>query len=142
MVFIIPPSFEPICSHLIRTRSITFCSGTHDIRNVTATEEDAEITIQTDYFEHSSASGALFIFVFYDSGAMDLTGTVYLALDRSTSHNHTLLYSLNRGGYRVLAYDIENDGTLASGVGYPAVSRELVISNITQGVCITSNEAF
>ncbi len=105
-------------------------SGTHDIRNATVTEEDSGITIETDYFEHSSASGALFIFVpLDDSEAADLTGAVYLALDRSTSRNHTLPFS---GRMAVFVYDIESGGKLFSGVGYPAVNRELVTP--TQGI--------
>ena len=67
---------------------------------------------------------------------MDLTGAVYLALDRNTSLDHTLPFSLSAGRMAVFVYDIESDGTLASGVGYPAVSREIVISETTQGVLL------
>ena len=92
------------------------------------------VNIQTGYFSHSSASGALYIFVPLDvSGAADLTRAVYLALDRNTSRNHTLPFSLSGGRVAVFVYDIESGGTLASGVGYPAVDRELVISEVTQG---------
>ncbi len=117
-------------------------SGTHDIRNATVTEEDTGITVETDYFEHSSASGALFIFVpLDDSGAADLTRAIYLALNRSTSRNHGLSFSLSGGRMAVFVYDIERDGTLVSGVDYPAVIRELVTSNATtQGTFILFNK--
>ena len=44
------------------------------------------------------------------------------------------LHHLYPGQYRVLIYDIESDGTLASGVGYPAVRRDLVINEATRGI--------
>ena len=69
-----------------------------------------------------------------DSEAVDLKRAVYLALDRSNSLSHTIPFSLSAGRMAVFVYDIESDGTLASGVGYPAVSRELVISTTTQGM--------
>lgn len=94
-----------------------------------------EISIETNYFEHSSASGALFIFVFLDdSGVVDLSRAVYLAMDEIASHNHTVTFSFSAGRMAVLAYDIENDRTLASGVGYPAVTKEHVISKIITGI--------
>ncbi len=110
-------------------------SGSHDIRDVAVIEEDSGITVETDYFEHSSASGALFIFVpLDDSGAADLTRAVYLTLDRNTSHNHTLPFSLSGGRTAIFVYDIENDGTLVSGEGYPAVNTEQVTNDTTQGM--------
>ncbi len=112
---------------------IILFTGTHDIKNATISDVHKRINIVTDYFEHSSAAGAFFIFVFLTGKTVDLTRTVYLALDRNTSRNHTLPFSLSPGRYDVCVYDIESDGTLASGVGYPAVVRELVISNATGG---------
>ncbi len=123
---------------------ITNTAGTHDVRNFMVVNEiTGGIRIKTDYFEHSSASGALFIFVpLDDSGAADLTRAVYLALDRNTSRNHTLPFSLSGGRMAMFAYDIESDGTLASGVGYPAVNRELVtINGTTQGTKILVQES-
>ena len=104
-------------------------SGTHDIQNATVFGNSV-LNIVTEYFKHSNASGALYTFVFLDGS----NRAVYLALDRSTSLNHTLPFSLSAGRVAVSVYDIESDGTLASGVGYPAVSRELVISATTQGI--------
>ncbi len=72
-----------------------------------------------------------------DSGAADLTRAVYLALNSSTSRNHTLPFSLSDGRIAVFVYDIESDGTLVSGVGYPAVNRELVRNDTSQGTINT-----
>ena len=98
--------------------------GTHDILNATTTETgDDEIVITTLYSEHSDARGALFDFVFIDdNGDVDFTRSVFLALDRNTSLHYTLPFNLYPGQYRVFVYDIESDGTLSNGVGYPAVT--------------------
>ena len=75
--------------------------------------------------------------MFYDaSGTVDLTRALYLALERNTLHNYTIPFSLNGGRMAVFVYDIESDGTLASGVGYPAVNTKLIESSITQGMYI------
>ena len=114
--------------------------GTHDILNATTTETDDDaIVITTLYSEHSDARGALFDFVFIDdNGDVDFTRSVLLALDRNTSLHHTLPFNLYPGQYRVFVYDIESDGTLSNGVGYPAVTDELMLSNrnYSQGISI------
>ena len=104
--------------------------GTHDILNATTTEtDDNAIVITTLYSEHSDARGALFDFVFIDdNGDVDFTRSVLLALDRNTSLHHTLPFNLYPGQYRVFVYDIESDGTLSNGVGYPAVTIDLTIT--------------
>ena len=102
--------------------------GTHDIVNSqTSQTEEHAIIVTTRYSEHSTASGAMFSFVFItDSGDVDFNRSFLLALDRNTSHNHILPFDLYPGHYRVYVYDIEHDRTLHNGVGYPAVSEELV----------------
>ena len=87
-----------------------------------------------NYSEHSDARGALFDFVFIDdNGDVDFTRSVLLALDRNTSIHHTLPFNLYPGQYRVFVYDIESDGTVSNGVGYPAVTNELRTSKEYQG---------
>ena len=78
-----------------------------------------------------------------DSGNLDFSRSFLLALDRNTSHNHTLPFDLYPGRYRVYVYDIEHDGTLHNGVGYPAVTEELFAdlsyygtANSVQLICI------
>ena len=115
--------------------------GTHDILNATTTETDDDvvnIVITTLYSEHSDARGALFDFVFIDdNGDVDFTRSVLLTLDRNTSLKHTLPFNLYPGQYRVFVYDIESDGTLSNGVGYPAVTSELNIRRDGQGIANT-----
>ena len=89
------------------------------------------MSVSVVYSEHSCAAGALLIFVLVnDCGAVGFT---FLALNRTASLDYALPFDLPSGHYRVLVYDIESDGTLASGVGYPAVSTELVITDPTEG---------
>ena len=106
-------------------------AGSHDIANATARESgEDQVNVQTDYFEYSTASGALYMLVFItEDGAVDFNRSVLLALDRNTSHNHTLPFNLSPGNYNVIAYDIEDNGTLFSGVGYPAVINKPLILN-------------
>ena len=109
----------------------TCALGTHDVLNVMALQtEERAITVTTVYSEHSTAKGALFGFVFItDSGDVDFGRSFLLALDRNTSHNHTLPFDLYPGHYRVYVYDIEHDGLLNNGVGYPAVTQELLANS-------------
>ena len=67
-------------------------------------------------------------------GDVALREALYLILDKNSSRSHILPYSLTDRRMAVCVYDIESDGTLASGVGYPAVNRELVTSGITGGM--------
>ena len=88
--------------------------------------QEMRLTLTATYSDHSTASGALFSFVFItDSGDVDFSRSFLLALDRNTSHNHTLPFDLYPGHCRVYVYDIEHDAKLSDGVGYPAVTEEL-----------------
>jgi hypothetical protein len=100
--------------------------GTHDILNATVIMED-EVILTVEFSEHSTASGALFSFVYItESGDLDFTRSFLLTLDRNSSYNYTLPSDLHPGHYMVHVYDIECDGVLSSGVGYPAVTDELI----------------
>ena len=92
--------------------------------------------VTTLYYEHSTASGALFSFVFItDSGDVDFSRSFLLGLDRNTSHSHTLPFDLYPGRYAMYVYDIEFDGTLfASYIGYPAVTNDRTVSGNRQGI--------
>ena len=52
-----------------------------------------------------------------------------LALNREDSRHYTLPFSLPAGRYRVSVYDIEHNGTVLSGVVYPAYTvNEFTVS--------------
>ncbi len=93
--------------------------------------DEQSVTVSVAYSEHSCAAGALVIFVFMND--CETVGFSFLALNRTASLSYTLPFELPPGQYGVFVYDIESDGTLVSGVGYPAVNREMVTSGTTQG---------
>ena len=118
--------------------ALTSCGniiGTHDVAIVATLEtHEKAIILETVYSEHSTASGALFSFVFItDSGDVDFRRSFLLALDRNSSHNHTLPFDLYPGYYRVYVYDIEHGGVLRNGVGYPAVMDGLFTNGMSNG---------
>ena len=105
--------------------------GTHDIQTATATMNpiSERIEVTTTYSKCSNARGALFSFLFitdHGSEEVDFNRSFLLALDRNTSYSHTLPYDLYPGHYRVNVYDIEHDGTLNNGVGYPAATDDFM----------------
>ena len=118
--------------------ALTSCGniiGTHDVAMVATLEtHEKAIILETVYSEHSTASGALFSFVFItESGDVDFSRSFLLALDRTTSHNHTLPFDLYPGHYTVYVYDIEHEGVLRNGVRYPAVMDRLFTNGMSNG---------
>ena len=90
--------------------------------------------VRTEYFEHSIATGALVFFTFIsENRSVNFSRSLYLSLDRNASLNYTLPDDLTPGLYRVFAYDIESDGTLHNGVGYPASRDQFTITGSSQG---------
>ena len=89
------------------------------------------MNLEVQFFEDSTARGALFLFVFIGMNVeINYNRSFFLALDRDSSLNYTI--DLIPGQYRVCAYDIEQDELLSSsGVGYPAVTIHEV--NIVHG---------
>ena len=100
--------------------------GTHDISSsTTLLTENNQVYVMTQYFEGSNAAGALYEFIFItDSGAVDFTRSALVPLNRSTSENYVLPFSLSAGQYRVFVYDIEQNGTVWGGAQYPAIFRD------------------
>ena len=97
---------------------------------------EMRIALIASYSELSTARGALFSFVFItDSGDVDFSRSFLLALDKNTSHNHTLPFDLYPGHCSVYVYDIEHDGTLHNGVGYPAVTTNITMESGINGTC-------
>lgn len=123
---------SPICILITVT-------GTHGIANATVTQSSAgSVAVSTEYTNNSDESGALFNLVFInDREEVDFSRSILLPLDRITSGTYTLPFDPYPGQYRVFVYDIESDGTLTSGVGYPAVTDELITTGNGQGSIIS-----
>ena len=114
--------------------------GTHDVISIVVTESN-RVIIRTGYFEQSTALGALYVFVFItEDGGVDFTRSSLLILDKNTSLYYTLPcgYNLSPGRYEVFVHDIEHEGTLTSGVSYPAVTTDLPMNGRGQGMIMSS----
>ena len=73
--------------------------------------------------------GALICFIFIENGInINFRRSAVVTLDKNIALDYELPFSLFQGVYQVFAYDIEEDGTLTNGVGYPAVI-ELLLTN-------------
>lgn len=109
--------------------------GTHYIINITVNEaQNKAIEVTTVYSDYSGANGALLNFVFTDdTNSVNFTRSALLALDRKKSSNYVLPISLFPGKYSVLVFDIERNGTLSSGVSYPADTDVFLASEEGRG---------
>ena len=78
--------------------------------------------------------GALYIFIFINEDrSIDFKKSIYLPLDRSSSHNYTLP-DISPGQYQISVYDIGRDETFYDSVNYPANTDIFsIISGDTQG---------
>ena len=112
-------------------------TGTHSVTDVTITQFVGTINITTTFSERSTAMGALICFIFIENGVhINFMRSAVVTLDRKISHNYELPFNLFQGVYQVFVYDIEEDGTLANGVGYPAVIELLLTNGNFSGSCI------
>ena len=91
------------------------------------------IEVVVTFFAESTARGAVMNCVSVnDSAEINITSSVLLTLERFNSTAMTS-FNLYPGQYQVLVYDIEQDGTLSSGVGYPAITDQLLVSGNRNG---------
>lgn len=91
----------------------------------------SSIAITTTYSDQSQATGVLFHFISKD---MDFNRSAVLAMEVDSSLDYTSDFNLARGEYKVLVYDIEQNGTLYNGLNYPAVSPDLTIVQNNPGI--------
>ena len=98
-----------------------------------ATFDVTSHTITTEYFEYSTAMGALYIFIFINEDrSIDFKKSIYLPLNRSSSYSYALP-DLSPGQYQMLVYDIDSDITLYVNVSYPAYTNTFYLSDNGQG---------
>ena len=108
-------------------------AGTHDIMDVLVNSNGNIIEVVVTFFAVSTARGAVMNCVSVnDSGEINITSSVLLTLERINSTAITS-FSLYPGQYQVFVYDIEQDGTLSSGIGYPAITDQLLVSGNRNG---------
>ena len=101
---------------------------------MTQSSGGGSIEISTEYTDISDARGALFRLLFINNlEEVDFSKSILLPLDRTMSTSYILAFDPYPGQYKVFVYDIESGGTLASGIGYPAISNEFVKTGNGQG---------
>lgn len=105
--------------------------------NAAVRESIDGVRVETEYLQHSLATGAMIHFLFItDSSAIDFTKSAVVSLGVNTSLEYVLPFNLGRGQYKVRIYDIEARGTLNPGLNYPAVRSNLVINQDRMGMTL------
>ena len=86
------------------------------------------VGVSIAYHAGSTAKGALLNFMFETgNGSIDYEKSVILLVKLNITRGYILPIRLFPGQYRVFFHDIEQSGTLLSGLGYPALSQQLNI---------------
>ena len=82
-------------------------------------------TVTISYVENTKAKGALLILISIRNGRVDFDSSVFIFIQR----NEELPISMLRSGmYNVVCYDVESNGRLLPGVGYPAYVQRISIT--------------
>ena len=100
-------------------------TGTHGILNATPMfgGDIHEVSMMITYYNNSNTRGAFLSVVFINDGGVDLTKSHLLSSEKNSNENNTLPQKLHSPGtYKVQVYDLGRDGTLPTGVVYPAAS--------------------
>ena len=106
-------------------------AGTHDV--VAVSIEDNAQTIHVQYLENTRARGSLVLIMLNNSEEVDFSKSLYLALNRESSHDYTLSSPLSSAWYIFSVYDIEENGTVQGHIAYPAFSQTHFVMRNTQG---------
>ena len=86
-----------------------------------------------NFFADSTTRGAVMNYASISaSGVVNFTSSVLLTLER-INDTATTFIDLYPGEYSVYFYDIEQDGQLSLGEGYPAVTDQVLASGNKQG---------
>ena len=108
-------------------------SSLHMAIDLAASIEDDAQTIHVQYLENTRARGSLVLIMLTSSGKVDFSKSLYLALDRESSHDYTLSSPLSSGWYIFSVYDIEENGTVQGHIAYPAFSQNHFVMRNAQG---------
>ena len=98
-----------------------FIAGTHDVQR---TDMENSI-VNISYVENTKAKGALCILISVRDEYVDLSSSVFVFVRRN---EELLPLNLSPGQYDVVCYDVESNGRLLPGVGYPAYVQRISIT--------------
>ena len=111
-------------------RTIISYAGTYDIIGSSASPDSSGVDISAIFVENSTATGALFNFIFINENnrSVDFSKSYCLALNKSSvSRGLEFPLYLYPGQYMVYTYDIENDKRLPNGTSYEANSNNISV---------------
>ena len=100
-----------------------FIAGTHDVQRT----DMENSTVNISYVENTKAKGALCILVSIHDGRVDLDSSVFVFIRNEEVPISMPLY-LRPGKYDGVCYDVESNGRLLPGVGYPAYVQRISIT--------------
>ena len=107
-----------VCSILFISFGI---SGSHDVQRT-----DVEnYMVNISYVENTIAKGALCILISIRNGRVDFDSSVFIFIRRN---EELPILMLRSGMYNVVCYDVESNGRLPPGVGYPAYFQRISIT--------------
>ena len=104
---------------------------TFDIKDSNITKASNALDIIISYIENTSARGVLVVLLhILNGGGVDLSRSVYRVLERVELTSNNNFSNITNGTYRVLTYDVENDGVLELGNTSPATSQRINIDGV------------
>ena len=92
-----------------------FIAGSHDVQRT----DMENSTVNIHYVENIKAKGALCILISVRDGRVDFDSSVFIFIQR----NEELPISMLRPD--VISYDVESNGRIQAGVGYPAYVQNI-----------------
>ena len=101
-----------------------FTLGTHDVQRT----DMENSTINVSYVENTRAKGALCILISVRDGRVDFDSSVFVFIRSNEEMPIAMPLYLRPGKYDVACYDVESNGRLPPGVGYPAYVQRISIT--------------
>ena len=101
-----------------------FIAGTHDIQRT----DMENSTVNIVYVKNTKAKGALCILISFHDGRVDFNSLVFVFIRRNEELSITMPLYLRPGQYDVISYDVESNGRLLPGVGYPAYVQKISVN--------------
>ena len=97
-----------------------FIAGTHDVQYT----DIENSTVNISYVKNTKAKGTLCILISIHGGHVDFDSSVFIFIRRN--EEFPIIVPLP-GRYDVTFYDVESNGRLLPGVGYPAYVQKISI---------------
>ena len=84
-------------------------------------------TVTISYVENTKAKGALCILISVHDRRVDFNSSLFVFIRRNEELSIAMPHYLRPGQYDVISYDVESNGKLLPGVGYPAYVQKISV---------------